>query len=274
MLIEDYFILICYLFIIYPFIIYPLILELLVRIYKNQLFQSSISDISTDQLPAISVLIAAYNEVDTLEETIETIYKQQYPKMQVHVGSDGSNDGTESFLKNNKNLFDNLVRSENNEGKGSAIKKALLHSDGDVIIIQDSDLEYDPNDYDKILQPFILSNADVVYGNRFGNNKFERIHYFSHRIANFALTTLVNFFTNINFSDVECGFKAFKTSVLKNISLFEKSFGFEIEVTKKISKLNLKIFQVPVSYNGRSYSEGKKIKFIDALRALYCVVRY
>ena len=223
----------------------------------------------------VSIIIPVFNEINFIEEVLKKVnLKKKQLNLQIIVSDDGSNDGTENFLKNNKNLFDNLVRSENNEGKGSAIKKALLYSDGDVIIIQDSDLEYDPNDYDKILQPFIFSNADVVYGNRFCNNKFERVHYFSHRIANFALTTLVNFFTNINFSDVECGFKAFKTSVLKNISLFEKSFGFEIEVTKKISKLNLKIFQVPVSYNGRSYSEGKKIKFIDALRALYCVVRY
>jgi glycosyltransferase involved in cell wall biosynthesis len=177
-------------------------------------------------------------------------------------------------LNINKKLYDNLIRSEKNKGKGFAIKKAMPFINGDIVIIQDADLEYNPADYKNILTPFTESGADVVYGNRFANNNYQRLHFFSHKIANIIITLIVNFVTNINFSDVECGFKAFKAEIFKSILLNEKSFGFEIEITKKISKLNLKIFQAPVSYNGRNYSEGKKIKFKDALRAIYCIFRY
>lgn len=223
----------------------------------------------------ISIIIPVFNEKDYIETLLNYVnLKKKELNLQIVVSDDGSFDGTYDFLINNKNLYDNLVRSDNNDGKGSAIKKALLCVDGDITIIQDADLEYSPNDYNKLINPFKFLGADVVYGNRFSNHEFERLHYFSHKIANLFFTVLVNCLTNINFSDVECGYKAFKTSVLKSIPLREKSFGFEIEITKKISRLNLKIFQVPVSYNGRSYSEGKKIKFIDALRALYCIFRY
>lgn len=223
----------------------------------------------------ISIIIPVFNEINFIKKILQLVNLQKKNfNIQIIVSDDGSNDGTYEFLNTNKNLYDNLIRSEKNKGKGSAIKKAMSFINGDIVIIQDADLEYNPADYKNILIPFTESEADVVYGNRFANNNYQRLHFFSHKIANIIITLIVNFVTNINFSDVECGFKAFKAEIFKSILLKEKSFGFEIEITKKISKLNLKIFQAPVSYNGRNYSEGKKIKFKDALRAIYCIFKY
>jgi glycosyltransferase involved in cell wall biosynthesis len=223
----------------------------------------------------ISIIIPVFNEINFIGKILQLVNLQKkFFNIQIIVSDDGSNDGTYEFLNINKKLYDNLIRSEKNKGKGFAIKKAMPFINGDIVIIQDADLEYNPADYKNILTPFTESGADVVYGNRFANNNYQRLHFFSHKIANIIITLIVNFVTNINFSDVECGFKAFKAEIFKSILLNEKSFGFEIEITKKISKLNLKIFQAPVSYNGRNYSEGKKIKFKDALRAIYCIFRY
>ena len=171
-------------------------------------------------------------------------------------------------------MYDAVIRSDVNEGKGAALKKTTDRIDGKIIIIQDSDLEYDPEEYEKLIYPILNLGADIVYGNRFNNNKYERVHMFSHKVANFIITFLVNLSTNVNFKDVECGFKVFKSNIFKSINLCEKSFGFEIEITKKICKEDNKIFQVPVSYNGRSYKDGKKIRLKDAFRAVYCIFKY
>jgi glycosyltransferase involved in cell wall biosynthesis len=223
----------------------------------------------------ISIIIPVFNEVNYIETILNKInIEKRNLNLQIIVSDDGSNDGTEKFLESNTHLFDLITTSKLNQGKGSAINKALHLASGEITIIQDADLEYDPKDYVKLLKVFKEVNADAVYGNRFNNNDYERLHYFSHKIANLIITLLVNCITNINFSDVECGLKAFKTEILKEIDLKEKSFGFEIEITKKIVKKKLNIFQVPVSYNGRSYFEGKKIKLKDAFRAIYCIFKY
>jgi glycosyltransferase involved in cell wall biosynthesis len=222
-----------------------------------------------------SIIIPVFNEFNYIETILNKInIEKKNLNLEIIVSDDGSNDGTEKFLESNTHLYDLITTSKLNQGKGNAINNALHLASGEITIIQDADLEYDPKDYVKFLKVFREVNADVVYGNRFNNNEYERLHYFSHKIANTIITLLVNCITNINFSDVECGLKAFKTKILKEINLKEKSFGFEIEITKKIVKKKMKIFQVPVNYNGRSYSEGKKIKLKDAFRALYCIFKY
>jgi glycosyltransferase involved in cell wall biosynthesis len=222
----------------------------------------------------ISIIIPVFNEIKYIENILKRVnFQKNKFNIQIIVSDDGSDDGTYEFLKNNQNLYDHLVKGHN-EGKGSAIKRAIDYIEGEITIIQDADLEYNPEDYKNLLLPFTDLDADVVYGNRFSATNYQRVHMFSHKIANVIITIATNFFTNVNFSDVETGYKCFKSKILKSITLNECSFGFEIEITKKICKLNVKIFEVPVSYNGRSYAEGKKIRFKDALRALYCILRY
>jgi glycosyltransferase involved in cell wall biosynthesis len=223
----------------------------------------------------VTVIIPVFNEINYIETILKRVNLQKKNfNIQIIVSDDASNDGTYDFLLSNKNLYDKLIRSINNEGKGAAIRKAADYIKNDITIIQDADLEYNPEDYEDLLKPFIDLDADVVYGNRFSSKNFQRVHMFSHKIANTIITNMTNLFTNVNFSDVETGYKCFKTKILKSIKLRELSFGFEIEITKKICKLQCKIFEVPISYNGRSYSEGKKIKLKDALRAFYCILRY
>tara|TARA_A100001015_G_C14741230_1_gene613751 strand:- start:99 stop:653 length:555 start_codon:yes stop_codon:yes gene_type:complete len=169
----------------------------------------------------------------------------------------------------------NVYFHESNLGKGAAIQTALKNITGDIIIIQDADLEYDPSDYNKLLLPFFEANADVVYGSRFlGGGKYVRVHFFWHYLANKILTFICNLFINLNLTDMETGYKVFKTSALKNISLKEKTFSFEPEVTIKLSKKKYKFFEVPITYNGRSYQEGKKIGLIDAFIALKTIILY
>ena len=167
-----------------------------------------------------------------------------------------------------------MILGEKNRGKGAALSKAIEHSTGDIIIFQDADLEYDPEDYKKLVEPFVKNEADVVYGSRFMGSSAHRLIYYSHRIANFFITSLVNIFTNINFTDVETGYKVFNRSILEKINLKENSFGVEIELTMKIAKLNIKIFEVGISYNGRSYQEGKKITIKDGFIAIFLIFKY
>mgnify|MGYP001399820733 CR=1 FL=1 len=223
----------------------------------------------------VSVIIPAFNEERTIIKLLNNVNQQKKKfDLEIIVSDDGSTDKTKILLEENSNLYDKLILSEVNKGKGCAMRKGIEASTGDILLFQDADMEYDPKDYSKLIKPFIENNADVVYGTRFISSKPRRVIYFTHRLANFLITTMVNFFTNINFSDVETGYKLLRKEVLRSVKLNENSFGIEIEITMKIAKLNLKIFEVGISYNGRTYDEGKKITFKDGLIAFILILKY
>ena len=228
----------------------------------------------------LSIIIPCYNERNTIEIILKKIQKSlsnyKISNFEIIIIDDNSKDGTTEILKNLKDIEKvKVYYHEINLGKGAAIQTALNYITGDISIIQDADLEYDPYDYDKLLTPFFEANADVVYGSRFlGGGKYVRIHFFWHYLANKILTFICNLFINLNLTDMETGYKAFKTTALKNITLKEKSFSFEPEVTIKLSKKKCKFFEVPITYNGRSYEEGKKIGVKDAFIALKAIIFY
>ena len=226
----------------------------------------------------LTIIIPCYNEKNTIEEILkkinESLKSYELLKFEVLIVDDFSNDGTKDVLKNfTNNEKIQIFYHDNNLGKGAAIHTALKHATGDITIIQDADLEYDPFDYYKLLVPFFETNADIVYGSRFlGGGKYVRIHFFWHYLANRILTFICNLFINLNLTDMETGYKVFRTSALKSIDLKEKSFSFEPEVTIKLAKKNYKFFEVPITYNGRSYEEGKKIALKDAVIALKTII--
>ena len=227
-----------------------------------------------------SIIIPCYNEKKTIENILkkidESLKNYKILKYEIIIVDDFSSDGTKEVLKSLPRKEDvKIFFHDKNSGKGAAIHTALKYTTGDITIIQDADLEYDPFDYNKLLTPFFETNADVVYGSRFlGGGKYVRIHFFWHYLANKILTFICNLFINLNLTDMETGYKVFKTSVLKSINLKEKSFSFEPEVTIKLAKKNYKFFEVPITYNGRSYEEGKKIGFKDAFIALKTIFLY
>ena len=228
----------------------------------------------------LSIIIPCYNEKNTIEiilkKIIQNLNEYKFLNYEILIVDDCSTDGTIQILKqlddDNKIL---IYFHDKNLGKGAAIHTALKNLTGEVVIIQDADLEYDPSDYHKLLTPFFEANADVVYGSRFlGGGKYSRVHFFWHYLANKILTFICNLFTNLNLTDMETGYKVFKSSALKSISLKEETFSFEPEVTIKLSKKKFKFFEVPITYNGRSYDEGKKIGLKDAFIALKTIILY
>ncbi len=227
----------------------------------------------------ISVLIPCYNEENTISQVIIKVEKSLLKlniDYEIVVVDDYSNDDSSNKLLELKN--ENRIKLFNhskNLGKGAAIATGLKYLTGEIILIQDADLEYDPDDYQKLLLPFSEANADVVYGSRFlGGGKYVRIHFFWHYVANKILTFLCNMIANLNLTDMETGYKLFRHEKLKDLELKEKSFGFEPEITIKLAKKKSKFFEVPISYNGRSYKEGKKIGIKDAFIAVYCIFKY
>jgi glycosyltransferase involved in cell wall biosynthesis len=224
---------------------------------------------------SIDVIIPCYNEIRTIEKVISKIKNQKINNLKIIIVDDFSVDGTREYLKN---INDNNIKTvfhNKNFGKGMAIRSGIAISNSDIIIIQDADLEYSPDDYNKLLTPFDEIDADIVYGSRFiGGSKYVRVHYYFHYIANKILTNLCNMFTNLNMSDMETGMKAFKSDVIKSINLTENDFRFEPEVTIKLAKKKYKFFEIGVSYNGRSYEEGKKITLIDAFKATFSIFKH
>ena len=228
----------------------------------------------------LSILIPCYNEKNTIDEVLKKIIMclkdYNFLNYEIIIVDDNSSDGTSEILK--KFEAKDKVKvfyHKKNSGKGGALHTAIENSDSDITIIQDADLEYDPFDYDKLLLPFFETDADVVYGSRFlGGGKYIRTHFFWHYLANKILTFVCNIVTNLNLTDMETGYKAFKSSVLKEITLVEKTFSFEPEVTIKLAKKKKKFYEVPITYKGRSYEEGKKIGLKDAFIAIKTIVLY
>ena len=224
----------------------------------------------------LSIIVPCYNEENTLEILINKVLQQSEIIQEIIIIDDKSTDKSRDIIlkiSKNKNKVKYFFK-EKNEGKGSALKVGFRMATGNLVLIQDADLEYDPNEYSKLLKPFKESNADVVYGSRFLGGDMVRLHFFWHYLANKILTFLCNFITNLNMSDMETGYKVIKSEYLKNINLKEKSFGIEPELTIKLAKNKLIFYEVPISYKGRTYSEGKKIGFKDALVALKCIFKY
>jgi glycosyltransferase involved in cell wall biosynthesis len=221
----------------------------------------------------LSVVIPVYNESKTLRDVIRRIGAVPL-NTEIIIVDDGSTDGTRDLYPEIQPRVARVVLLPQNQGKGSAIREGLRHVTGDYVIIQDADLEYNPQDYLALLTPLVEDKADVCYGSRFLGGAAHRVLYYWHSVANYWLTTLSNIFTNINLTDMETGYKMFRTSAIRQIQITENRFGMEPEITAKLARLNMRFYEVGVSYDGRTYEEGKKIKLKDAFRACWCIVKY
>ena len=223
----------------------------------------------------ITIIIPCYNEKKFLPDLISLVKKSPVQEKEIILVDDGSNDGTTDLIRNNiEKQVDKVIYHTTNMGKGAAINSALSHVTGDMVIIQDADLEYDPDEYPKLIGPILDGKADVVYGSRFLGEGPHRVHLFWHYVGNKVLTILSNMFTNLNLTDMETGYKLFKTEVIKGIDLKEKGFGIEPEITAKIAKTRCRIYETGISYYGRTYDEGKKITWKDGLKAIYIIFKY
>ena len=223
----------------------------------------------------VSILIPVFNEAATILEVLERVAAVDLPERELIVIDDGSTDGTRAWSRRQVSRFGaRLVELPRNRGKGFALRAGFSEARGEIILIQDADLEYHPKDYPQLLEPLLRDYADVVYGSRFQGSKPHRVLFFWHYLGNRLLTLCSNMFTNLNLTDMETGFKAFRREVLEGLDLREDRFGFEPEFTAKIAKRNLRIYEVGISYFGRGYAEGKKIGIKDAVRAIWCIVRY
>ncbi|MCF8360964.1 MAG: glycosyltransferase family 2 protein [Prolixibacteraceae bacterium] len=230
----------------------------------------------------LSIVIPAFNESNTILSLLEKLKNTDIDfqiEKELVIVNDCSTDDTErkiiSFIKKNPNLTIQYIKHDKNQGKGAALRNGFERANGDFIIIQDADLEYDPAEYNNLLKPMVNSFADVVYGSRFMGGKPHRILFYWHSVGNKLLTGLLNVFTNLNLTDIETCYKLFRAEIIKGITIVENRFGFEPEITAKISRIpNIRIYEVGISYYGRTYNEGKKINWKDGVRAIYCIFKY
>ena len=222
----------------------------------------------------LSVVVPCFNEITTIGEVINNILESPINPKEIIIVDDFSTDGSREYLKKIKNKNIKIILNEKNLGKGAALSKGIKFAKGQIVIIQDADLEYDPNEYSNVIGPILNGKADIVYGSRFQGGQPHRVVYFWHRVGNGFLTIFSNLFTDLNLTDMETCYKAFRSDIIKNIRIEEKRFGFEPEITAKISKLNCRIYEVGISYYGRTYKEGKKIGWKDGFRAIYCILKY
>ena len=221
----------------------------------------------------VSVIIPVYNEKNTIAEIIKRVSDVDIAS-EIIVVDDCSTDGTRDVYPELKRYVSKLLFHDRNMGKGAAFRTGLAAATGDVILVQDADLEYNPGEYHKILRPIFEDRADVVYGSRFKGSEEHRVLYFWHYIGNRLLTVFSNMLTGLNLSDMETCYKAFRTPLIKSLDLKENGFGFETEVTAKVARAKARVYEVGISYRGRTYAEGKKIGWRDGLRAIYCIIRY
>lgn len=229
------------------------------------------------ELKKLSVVIPVYNEKSTLRKLVDKVKSVQMENVEIEIVlvDDCSVDGTRDIIKSDiESIVDKVIFHEFNQGKGAALRTGFQHCTGDMVIVQDADLEYDPNEYPKMLAPLLDGRADVVYGSRFKGEGAHRVLYFWHYIGNVMLTFISNMFTNLNLSDMETCYKAFRAEVIKNIRIEQNRFGFEPEVTAKIARMGCRVYEVGISYSGRTYEEGKKIGLKDAFTALWCIIKY
>lgn len=224
----------------------------------------------------LSIVIPCFNEEKTLKTLVERVLEFKELEKEIIIVDDCSTDKSKSIIDDliNSNSEIRAIYLEKNSGKGAALSRGFDEVEGDIVLIQDADLEYDPKDYTALIKPFKNTDADIVYGSRFMGGEYVRLHFFWHFVANKILTFATNIVTNLNMSDMETGYKVFKRSVIQSINIKENSFGVEPEITVKLAKKNFIFYEVPISYQGRSYEDGKKITIKDAFVALYCIFKY
>ncbi|MDC3009859.1 glycosyltransferase family 2 protein [Synechococcus sp. AH-736-G20] len=222
----------------------------------------------------LSIIIPCYNESSTILSLIDAVKQSPVKDKEIIIVDDGSKDGTRDILSELNDPEVRVIFHKANQGKGAALRTGFQEATGDICIVQDADLEYDPQEFPVVIQPILEGKADVVFGSRFQSGRPHRVVYFWHRIGNGVLTLMSNFFTDLNLSDMETCYKAFRREVIQSINIRENRFGFEPEVTAKVAKMNLRIYEVGISYYGRTYDEGKKIGWKDGFRAIYCILKY
>lgn len=223
----------------------------------------------------LSIIIPCYNELETIEQVVQSVIDSTGPDREIIIVDDGSTDGTRELLKQKiEGNLAHVIYQEENQGKGAALRAGFAVATKDIVIVQDADFEYDPRDYPIMIEPIVNGQAEIVYGSRFKGNRPHRVLYFWHRMGNGLLTFMSNMFTNLNLTDMETGYKAFRREVIQSITIEEDRFGFEPEITAKIARGNYRIYEVGIGYFGRTYNEGKKIGWKDGLWAIWCILKY